>query len=286
MSNSGPALNVFDYGDFRTYLNDWFAAKKEANPRYSHRLFARRVGSSNPSLLVNITSGRRNLTPDLVDAFVSALGLEDDAATYFRLLVRFGQATDAEDRERAWGGITELRSRLRDPEVDSSRFLYLSDRIYPAIVALAQCAGFRPDPAWVAAQLRPPIPVERAEEALGFLQRIGFLVPEGDTLVPAEPVLHTTPNVALLGSYGYHKQTHDLAGALMERLWEQGSGVAAETAFLGLTVAVPEERLGELRRLLWEAQVQVAHQARAWQDESDRVVQVTIQMYPVSARTT
>jgi uncharacterized protein (TIGR02147 family) len=277
--------NVFDHADHRTFLQTWFQAKKDVNPSFSHRAFARRLGSTNPSLLVNILSGRRRISPDQLEAFVRVVGLEGPAAEYFRLLVRFGQAEDADERHRAWAAITELRSRLQAPEIDSSRFLYLSDRLYPAVLELSRCVGFRADPAWIAARLTPPVPTERAAEALALLERLGFLVREGDRLVPAEPVVRTSANVARLGSFGYHRQTNELVGELLDRVWDPEAGIADETAFLGLTLAVPQERLADLRRLLWEAQLQIAHQCEAW-DAPDRVVQVTIQMYPVSTRTT
>lgn len=276
--------NVFDHADFRRYLDEWFRARKVANPRFSHRAFARRVGSNDPSVLVNVIAGRRRLADDRVESFVTTLGLDGDAAEYFRLLVAFGQADQRADRERAWASIALLRSRLREPEIDSSRFLYLSNRIYTAIQALAQCVGFRDDPAWVARQLRPPVSEAEAADALGLLERLGFLERRGDTLFPAEPLVRTSETVATLGSFGYQVQNHTLAGEVLERLWDP-EGPYAETAFLGLTLAVPDSRIQDLRRLLWEAQLNIMHQCEAWGPAHDRVVQVNIQMFPVSETT-
>ena len=65
-SPSGPTPperpSVFASLDHRQYLADWFAWKKEANPRFSHRAFARMAGQKSPSLALSVIAGRRNLT--------------------------------------------------------------------------------------------------------------------------------------------------------------------------------------------------------------------------------
>lgn len=276
--------NVFDHADFRRYLKAWFEAKKLANHRFSHRVVGRLLGSSDPSALINVITGRRRIAEERVDAFVEVLGLEDHAATYFRLLVRFGQAERPDERDRVWAEIANLRSRLQAPELDSRQFLYASNRLYPAVKALADCDGFRAEPPFVAAALEVSEP--EAADALDTLFRLGFLVRDPTGAVrPAEPVVHTAQQVAELGSYGYHRQNHRLAGEVLDRLWDADGVVQAETAFLGLTLAVPEERLADLRRLLWEAQLRVLHECNTWTG-SDRVVQISLQMFPVSRRTT
>jgi uncharacterized protein (TIGR02147 family) len=277
--------NVFDHADYRRFLGDWFRARKEANPRFSHRAFARKLGSTDPSLLVNIVSGRRRIPSDRIDGFVAAIGLEADEAEYFRLLVRFGHAETTDERERAWAAIALLRSRLRAPEIDSTRFLYASNRIYSAVHTLSECVGFRPDPAWIASVLRPRVSEAEAAEALDFLLRLGFLERQGDRMVSAEPNVRTPVRVGHLGSFGYHRQNQKLATETLEHLWDPDTSLAEETAFLGITISVPASRLGDLRALLWEAQLKVMHECETWPDR-DQVVQVNIQMFPVSERTT
>ncbi|MEQ1504074.1 MAG: TIGR02147 family protein, partial [Myxococcota bacterium] len=88
MSPDAPPLpSPFAYLDYRRYLADWFAAKKELNPRFSHRMFARLAGQKNPSLLHHVIEGRRNLTHETTDGFVRGLGLSAAEGQFFRLLV-------------------------------------------------------------------------------------------------------------------------------------------------------------------------------------------------------
>ncbi len=273
-------LDIFTYTDFRDYLRDWYRKRKERNPRFSHRMFARRLSSSDPSVLTNLISGRRRLTESRLGPFITALGLEGAPAEYFRLLVRLGQSEPGEDRERAWAALAQFRIHRDGPSVDRDQFCYLSSWHYAAVRTLAECEHFRPDPAWIAESLRPRIEVEQAAEALTLLERLGYLVWRGERLLPADPVLHSSEIVGRLGSYGYHRDSHRIAGDVMHRLLQRQ--VADETAFIGFTLAIPEHRLAELRTLLWEAQLQVLHRCEAWEGPRDRIAQVCIQMFPLS----
>ena len=69
--------DLYTYLDYRQFLRDWFQQKKQDNPRYSHRLFARRAGQRSPSMLLFVMEGKRNLTPKTAAAFAQAMGFDD-----------------------------------------------------------------------------------------------------------------------------------------------------------------------------------------------------------------
>jgi uncharacterized protein (TIGR02147 family) len=276
---------AFDYADFRKFLEDWFIAAKAHNVHFTHRVLAQRMGTNDPSALANVISHRRRLAAGRLEALVRALELKGDEAEYFRLLVQFGQARSREERDRSWSAIAELRSRLSEPKVDATRFTYLSRWIYPAVRELAQCRRFEARPDWIARHLRPRVSESDAAEALDVNVRLGFLVRENGKLVPRDPEVRTSPIVTQLASYAYHQQNHRLAGEALDRLFPPAPGATAETAFLGLTLAIPDHRIPELRRMLWELQSQIMAQTDAWRTEWDRVVQLNIQLFPVSSRT-
>lgn len=275
--------DIFEYADFRLYLDDWFVARKAAKPRYSHRMLSRKLGSSDPSLLVNIVKGRRKLAETSLDAFVEVLGLDAESAAYFRTLVRLGQATDDATRERAWGALAELRSRLRKPEINVDRLKYFGDMIYPAIRSLVACDGFQPSPEWIASHLYPPISAARAGDGFELLERLSFLAREGDQVRLTEEVVRTSSMVEQSGTWLYHAQTIDRSRALLEEV-PTSPILEAETAFIGAMMEVPTERLGELRTLLYEHIQQIMAVCESW-PERDRVVQLNMHMYPVTTST-
>jgi len=68
--------DILQYTDHRAFLSDWFQWKKAANPRFSHRMFARLAGQRSPSLLLSVIKGQRNLTDTTAAAFSRAMKLD------------------------------------------------------------------------------------------------------------------------------------------------------------------------------------------------------------------
>lgn len=276
--------DIYAYTAFRQYLADWFGWKKAGKAPYSHRIFAKRLGSKDPSVLSNIINGHRKLAETRIPLFAKAMDLDEDETEYFTLLVRLGQAGPGEEHERAWAALTEHRVRREGPSIDPEQVRVLSNWYFAAIRTMAECVGFRPEPSWVAARLRHRVDAETAAEAIEILERLGWLNREGVHVTPATPSIQSAELVAQYGSYGFHRDILRLASRVMDDLHEPK--VEEETAFLGMTLAVPESRIPDLRRMLWEALSQTLHRVDGWPDERDRVVQVSLQLYPLSETTT
>jgi uncharacterized protein (TIGR02147 family) len=267
----------YDYLDYRGFLADWFAAKKAANPRYSYRVFARRAGGKSPSLLHHVIDGRRNLTPSALADFVVALGLRAGEAQFFRLLVELDQAKDADARNAVWERVAATRRFREARRIDVSAFAYLSNWAMPAIRELASRSDFRADAAWVADQLRPRITVGEASKALQQLQDLGYLVQDGDRLVPAEASVATPPEVAGLAVRNYHRGMLARAAESMERFDHE------ERHLLAVTVGVPDALIPVLKAEATAFLERMMHLCDASADDNDRVVQMNLQIFPLSA---
>ena len=126
-----------DHLDYRAYLRAWFEAKKEHNPRFSHRLFARLAGQKSPSLLLHVMEGRRNLTARTTEAFVKALSLRAGEAQFFRLLVDLDQADSEEARNEAWDQISATRRFREARPIERGSVEYLSNWALPATICCA-----------------------------------------------------------------------------------------------------------------------------------------------------
>lgn len=272
-----PLPSPYDYLDYRRYLGDWFRAKKEANPRFSHRLFARRAGQKNPSLLHHIIEGRRNLTDATTESFVTALGLRSGEARFFRLLVELDQARNAEVRNEVWERICATR-RFRDArKIERDAFEYLSTWSYPAIRELAQRPDFRPDPAWIAGELQPTVPVAEAARALEVLVALGLLVEVDGELSVAEASVATPPDaLSRLAVANYHQGMLARAAESIERFPGRERYLAA------ITVGIPESLVPTLKAEANAFLERMMHLCDSAAEDTDRIVQMQLQIFPLS----
>lgn len=273
-----PAPDLYAALDFRAWLRAWFAWKKQVQPRYSHRLFARRASLSSPSHLLQVIEGRRVLTAAHIDGFCRALGLEGADAAHFGALVELAQGETPEARNRAWRQVSATRRFREAARIDGAGFEYLSRWIFPAVRELATCPGFRAEPGWIAAHLEPRVEVEEAAAALRLLRDLGMLRDGPRGLEVVDVTLTTPHEVGALATYNYHSQ-------MLERAQDALRAVPpAERHFGALTVAVPAALLPELKRELVAFQERILDLCDGAEGPRERVYQVNLQVLPLSRR--
>lgn len=268
--------DVYAYLDHRRFLSDWFAAKKLANPRFSHRMFARLAGQRSPSLLHHVIRGERNLTPTTTRAFARAMKLGPAQTRFFGHLVDFDQAPDREARNAVWEKLASTRRFREAHRVEGAGFAYLSCWYYPAIRELAQRPDFDADPDWVAATLRPRITRSEARRAIEALKTLGLLVERQGDVVQAEASVVTPHEVAGLAVHNYHHE-------MLARATEAITAFDPEERHLGgLTLAVPDELVPQLKEEVQGFLERLLHLCDAAEAPSDRVYQVNVQLFPLS----
>jgi len=109
-----PALDIYSYTDYRAYLADYYAKRKEAEPWFSYRMFARKAGFSSSGLYPNIVNGLRNLSPHYLPGFIHALGLSVREAEFFRLLVDYTHCPNDTKRQDTFAAMaTYLPDRVQ-----------------------------------------------------------------------------------------------------------------------------------------------------------------------------
>jgi uncharacterized protein (TIGR02147 family) len=263
--------------DHRSFLTHWFAYKKAVNPRFSHRVFARLAGVKSSSLLLLVMQGKRNLSPPVVTGVCKAMGLDAEEEEYFAALVELDAASDPDDKSRIFARVSGMRRFQAARRIEGEGFRYLSVWYLPAIRELALLDAFVADPDWIASALRPPIRPEQAAEGLALLQSMGLLAPDaGGRLRPVDQSVVTPHEVAGLAVRNYH------LGMLARATEAIGSFSSAERHLGAVTVAVPAAMVPRLKREIAAFQEHVLDMAEAHAAEGELVVQVNLQLFPLS----
>lgn len=275
---TGPKPDLYRYLSYRDWLRDWFDAQKQADRRFSHRLFARRAGVRSPSLLSEVISGKRNLTAATLEGFVQACRLTHREAGFFADLVAFDQADTDDARNEAWERIAARRRFQEARPLEGAMVAYLSNWFIPATRELALLPGFEADPAWVARTLRPAITEAQARDALHTLTTLGMLAPDaGGVLRPVDVSVSTPHEVSGLAAHNYHRQ-------MLQRASE---GIEAfdpdERHLAGATVAIPVDLVDRLKEELGHAARRLMHLCDEQADRAERVYQLHLSLVPLSA---
>jgi uncharacterized protein (TIGR02147 family) len=270
------AIDVFDYLDYRKFLQEYYRAMKARSRGFSYRAFSRRAGLGSPNHLKRVMEGERNLTPEMAERFAEALALEGEACDYFVELVRFGQAKTSVERARSHARLMTFNTYRKTRRLDLAQAEYHATWYIPAVRELAGRADFRADARWIAARLLPPIKPAEAKAALDTLLKLGLLRREEDGSVrQAEPLISTGPELHALHIANYHRTMMERAAASIDLVPSAGRDISAVTLLVGRAgVKRIKQRIQRFRRELLELSLSEV--------DATQVLQLNLQLFPLS----
>lgn len=149
--------NIYRYDDFRLFLKDRFQSRKDKDPDYSYRKFAREAEISNPGYLLDVIVGKRTLSDAAFAKMVKAFDLDEAETEFFRLLVDFGQTKKDAKRQEIYQEILYRRNRSRFARLSPKLVKYYQDFHYPLVRCAIEAFHFHGDYDALGAVFDPPI---------------------------------------------------------------------------------------------------------------------------------
>lgn len=269
--------NLYDYLEYRAWLNDAWEHLRAQSRTYSYRWFSRKAGFGSPSYLKHVIDGDRNLTDDSARRVAGAFDLGPQETSYFVALVHMNQASTTEERARWYDELSALPPYRATHRLDRSQYDYYARWYCVPIRELAARGDFSEDPDWIARQLRPAIKPSEAQEALDLLMELGLLVrdPESGRLVQAQPLVSTGPELRILSLRRFHQQMLHRAEEAMDAL------PLPEREVGGVTLRLNEAQVRHLKQRMYEIRQEVL-QLDGVGDGPQAVHHFAFQLFPVT----
>lgn len=274
---TAAGIDVYSYADVRAFLRDVYQARKASRRPLSFRAFSRKVGLRSPNHLKRVIDGERTLTPPMAVRYAHALGLAGDKAAYFCDLAAFGRARSAAERNVIYERMSAYRGVRQARRLDLAHAAYHSKWWIPATRELAARSDFRADPAWIAGRLMPAVTHSDAAQALSILFELGLLTRHDDGAVSqGEQVLTTGPETRGLHIGNYHRSMMERAAAAIDEVHRDQRDISS------LTFAIGPTGLARLKERIQRFRKEVIALATEEQDRADQVVQLNMQLFPLS----
>jgi uncharacterized protein (TIGR02147 family) len=267
--------SVFQYIDFRKYLRDYYEEKKATTRHFSYRYFCMKAGISSPVFLKLVIEGKSNISVPMIDKFARALGLNKTESRYFKHLVLFNQARDADEKQDHYAVLVTMSNNVSQHVLGSEQFEYLS-RWYTVVIRELICHyDFKEDFEALGASVIPPISRKNAEFSVRLLLRLGLIIKNSKGAYrQVNRALTTNRDVAGPAIRAFNKTMIELAAQSVNAMDNTVRNVSGMT--LGVSKECYDVLCAELSAFKDRIAAIVDNSA-----ESDRVYQLNLQLFPV-----
>lgn len=237
--------SIYAYTDYRKYLLDWLTARQEEDARFTRSEMHRRLGLPNTrSYLPDILAGK-SISATFLERFTVALELTSEEARFFRVLVRFNQATVPEERELVFDQLVSLNKTPRSI-LDPAHYRYYRNWWNGAVRALLAIHDIGDDPKALANLLVPAVTEGQARESLSLLAELGLIArDEAGFWKPTEHTLSSGEGARGELVRQLQVQQLQLVQKAVIRPETSGAQVVATN-----TISVSEEGLAQVRKRL------------------------------------
>lgn len=187
--------SVFDYLDYRKFLSDYRIIRIQTDPGFTHYYICHRLGMKNSrGYFNNITSGRKNLSPETAEKLISLLEFTVDEASYFRVLINYNQAEHSE-RKKYWFGQLVRTNTAPKKIIPEDCYEYFTTWYHPVIREKLEVFKLNNNFAELASLLIPPISVRKVKESVRLLVRLQLIAKDASGYYKVtDKVVATDPN--------------------------------------------------------------------------------------------
>ncbi len=271
--------NLFDYFDYREFLQDYYQFHKKRNSSYSYRLFARKAKLGSPNYLKLVVDGKRRITDRTLFQFARGLGLSRDEEKYFRELVLYQEVSDPDSKELHLRSLLKYQEKQRTPTpLKADRIKFLLDWHHSVIRELVSTREFNEDPAWIAKRLGNKVTEAQAKESIELLERLQILKrSHTGKLEQQEPLLTSSDEVPSHVIRSLHR-------TFLRKAINSIFSVPVEKRELsGLVISIPMNRMKELKDEIKEFRKKL-NRKYGIEKQCDEVFFVGLYLFPVTTR--
>lgn len=168
-------MDIFNYTDYRKFLNDFYLEKKAHHRHFTVRYIAEQVGFKSASFFSQLVRGRSNISLELARKFSSFMNLTKTQSAYFETLILYNQAKSHEEKKNHFEKLITFRqSKIK--KIDSKYFEFYDKWYYSAIRELLYIYPFDGENYKTFAKLlEPSITPQQARKAISRLEKWGLV---------------------------------------------------------------------------------------------------------------
>jgi uncharacterized protein (TIGR02147 family) len=265
---------IYDYFEYREYLNHIYNYFKQEDPSFSHRKFLLSAGIPGSTYLLRIMNGERKLPIKNSTRFSEALGLDSSETAFFHVLVQFCNEKNYDKRNVCLREMLKIRAQNTTHALIDQKLSYFERWYYPVVRDLLPLVKFNEDYNFLGRMLLPPIKACQAEQAVKYLLTNEFIRKNEDgTYEPTDQILSTPPQITSTILSRFHRKNLEINIEMFDIIPQSKRSVSS------LTVSVSEDTFQKIRVILDETRKKILAVTREGKNP-DKVCHIGLQLIP------
>lgn len=208
-------IDIYNYLDYRKYLEDYYQYMKRKSPKFSYRWFASVAGYSSSGYYSNVVKGIHNISDAYLEKFIIAMKLDPPQAEYFRLLVKYDHCKSSLEKNKLLDELTGIKPS-EFFRLQQSHYLYYSHWYTPVIHQALSIFAYTNEAKELAELITPRVSKEDVIKTIDLLKSLHLIAPDEDGYL--RPINPTSIGGSEVGIRAIREFQKDLMGKAQESL--------------------------------------------------------------------
>ena len=269
--------NIFGYNDYRNFLSDYQKTRASFDRKFTKSAICRLLGLPNTRSFFNDVLNGRSLSSVYVERFVRLFEFNQEEAQFFRILVKFNQADNTEEREIYFDQLVSL-NRTPKMIVEQKAYEYYKCWYNSTIRALLRTSRFKSDDyKKLTKKIWPQITLKQARMALELLKDLGLVTPDSEgNLMLTDKSISTGAYIRDEMIKQYQLQCLELAKKAVIRRHKKPQNISTNV------ISISDNAYRRIEKKLQRFKSEVRSIVQKDEDPADHVYQLNIQLFPNS----
>ena len=267
--------SIFEYLEYRDFLRDFYEEKKAEHSFFSYRLFGSKIGLD-ASYLAKVIIKNRHIADPTIAKITAFCGLTGSEAEYFETLVHFVKSKSHKESKLLFEKLISFKE-VKSRRLLDHQYAYYQKWYHSAVRSVLELFEFKDDYKDLANRLSPPISVKEARESIKLLEKLQLIKKdERDVFRITDSAITTGPEWHSVAIQNFQEETIKLSGESLSRHQKEVRDISS------VTMTISAKDFEEIRERIKEFRGSIIKYVNE-QSSPDRVVQLNIQLFPLSA---
>jgi uncharacterized protein (TIGR02147 family) len=266
--------NIYGYNNFRKFLADFYDFRHSRDRGFTKAFVCQELGLPNSRSYFQDVLNGKTVSDLKLPLFIKLFRLPHDESQFFRVLVRFNQCDDPDEKELL---LDQLISLNRTPQtlLSLKAYAYYKEWYHAAIRAILDVTDFKGDYATLARLLLPPIKTRQARESIKLLLQLGLVRKnEKGFLKPTDKVLATAAFAQEAILRQFQLKSLDAARLALLKNHKQPHRVIIKT------ISISEQGYKRLERHIDKFNSEIRSLVHKDENQADRMYQLAVTLIP------